>query len=116
MSLGSAETDDDERVTWRIEEMLEAAERNGMSKKGLTRARKMVTERFRSIWATTLTPQDYANVPPMRIEIKGDVFQLPKPYMRRYTAAEIKWWREKMAELVKAGIFRPTNSGTVQLG
>ena len=60
MSLGSVETDDDERVAWRIEEMLEASERNGMSKKGLTRARKMVAERFRSIWATTLTPQDYA--------------------------------------------------------
>lgn len=52
-----------------------------------------------------------ANVPPLELKVKGDVFQLPKPYMRRYTPAEITWWREKMAKLVEDGIFRPTNQG-----
>ena len=61
----------------------------------------------------TLGPDDYANVPPMKIELKSDVFELPKPYMRRYTPAEIKWWREKMAKLVENGIFRPTNTGNL---
>ena len=62
--------------------LLLTAEMAGMTKKGLKRAREMLVERFRKIWATRLTPNDYANVPPMRIEIKGDIFQLPKPYMR----------------------------------
>ena len=98
-------------IDHRVDEILKAAKMAGMSLPGLARAEKMVRERFRDMWRTTLGKTDVANVPPLELEIKGDVFRLPKPYMRRYSPAEITWWREKMAELVKNGIFRPTNSG-----
>ncbi|MAA69219.1 MAG: hypothetical protein CL915_10765 [Deltaproteobacteria bacterium] len=103
--------DEDDAIEHRLREMLEAARQAGMSEAGLKRAGIMVREKYRHLWRTTLGPKDFANVPPMEIELKGDVFELPRPYMRRYTPAEIKWWREKMAGLVAGGIFRPTNNG-----
>ena len=109
--LGLGDTvNDPEQINLRIEEMVEAARQAGMSAGGLRRASKMVRERFRHVWRTSLGPEDIANVPPLEIEVKGDIFELPKPYMRRYTAEEIKWWRESMAKLVQNGILRPTNS------
>ena len=108
-STGNEEKDIDHR----LDEMVEAARRAGMTNDGIRASEKMIRKQFRHIWRMTLGPDDYANVPPMKIELKGDVFNLPKPYMRRYTPAEIKWWREKMALHVKNGIFRPTNSGNL---
>ena len=100
-----------EDVDHRIDEMLEAARMAGMSTKGLTRVENMVRENFREMWRTTLGKADVVSVPPLEIKIKGDIFQLPKPYMKRYSPAGIRWWREKMADLVRNGIFRPSNSG-----
>ena len=109
LGLGSA-TNDTTQIDLRLNEMIEAARQAGMSKQGLKEAERMVRKRFRHVWRTSLGPDDIAHVPPLEIEIQGDIFQLPKPYMRRYTAAEIKWWREQMAKLVENRIFRPTNS------
>ena len=107
----NAESSEEEAVEHRLNEMLEAARLAGMSKKGLARARVLLKETFRHIWRLALRPTDVASVPPLEIKVKGDIFRLPRPYMRRYTPAEITWWKEKMAELVEAGIFRPTNEG-----
>ena len=107
LGLGSSKGADID-IDHRIDEMLEAARMAGMSSAGLERAENMVREGHREMWRTTLGEDDVANVPPLELKIKGDIFTLPKPYMRRYSPAEIRWWREKMAGLVTNGIFRPT--------
>ena len=77
-----------EDIDHRIDEMLEAARMEGMSAGGLNRAESMVREEFRDTWRTTLGRSDVASVSPLELTIKGDIFRLPKPYMRRYSPAE----------------------------
>ena len=48
----------------------------------------------------------------LKIELEGDEdFVLPRPYRRRYTPNEIKFWRRKVDALVKAGVLRKSESG-----
>ena len=83
-----------EGITLRLEEMLDAARAEGMTEAGLKRARAMITDQFYNIWPLKLRPGDVADIPPLEIKLKeGDEFHLPKPYHRRYTPAEMKWWK-----------------------
>ena len=112
LEFGSEEEIDHEGVRLRLEEMLESARAEGMSEEGLTRSRRMVTERFYNIWRLKLQPGDVADMPPLEINLKDEgKFRLPKPYRRRYTPAEMQWWRRRTAELCRVGVLRPTNYG-----
>ena len=56
-------------------------------------------------------PKDFVDLAPLELEITADAFKLPKPYMRRYTAEEMNWWKENMNKMLKAGLFQRTSSG-----
>ena len=108
---GTAEIDA-AAIEHRLDEMLDEARTNGMSAAGLKCAEEVVKERFRNIWRIKLRPDDVADVPPLKIELEGDEeFRLPRPYRRRYTPAEIKFWQTKIKELVASKVVRPTSFG-----
>ena len=103
---------DHDGIELRLDEMLDAARAAGMSVEGLARARQMIKTRFYRIWRLKLQPGDVADIPPLEIKLKeGEAFELPKPYRRRYTPAEMKWWRTRTSELCRVGVLRPSNSG-----
>ena len=92
--------------------MFDAARAEGMSTKGLTQARHMLAKRFINVWRMKLQSGDVADIPPLEIKLKeGKDFQLPKPYRRSYTLAEMKWWKQRTTELCRVGVLRPTNTG-----
>ena len=110
----STQTKNDPGIDLRLQEQLDHALLQHMSEKGIRRAEKMIRKRFRNIWRLTLGPKDFADVPRMEIKLKKGVhFSLPKPYMRRYNPAEIKWWRENLPKLVAAGVFQPSKSSNL---
>lgn len=112
LEFGSGEEIDDAGINLRLEEMLESAMTEGMSDQGLKRVRHMITKRYYNIWRLKLQPGDVADMPPLVIDIKnGECFRLSKPYRRRYTPAEMQWWRQRTAELCNVGVLRPTNYG-----
>ena len=114
LDAGHQEANDDPGIDLRLQEQLEGAKLAGMTRKGLRRAEKMIRKRFRGIWRIKLGPTDFADVPALEIKLKpGKKFQLPKPYMRRYSAKEVKWWRENIEKLVECRIFRPSESSNL---
>ena len=83
-----------------------------MSPEGLVRARHMITRRFYDVWRLKLQPGDVADMPELEIKWeKGKEFRLPKPYRRRYTPAEMLWWKTRVKELCRVGVLRPSNCG-----
>ena len=58
-----------------------------------------------------LGPKDFVDLAPLELKLTTEVFRLPKPYMRRYTAEELGWWKENMGKMLKAGLFQRTSSG-----
>ena len=112
MEFASSGEIDHDGVILRLEEMLDSARAEGMSAKGLLRSRAMITKRFYNIWRLKLQPGDVADMPPLEINLKDkETFELPKPYRRRYTPAEMDWWRRRTAELCRVGVMRPSNMG-----
>ena len=112
LEFASTKSINHDGIRLRLEEMLESARAEGMSDKGLKRAQSMIAERFYNIWRLKLQPGDVADMPPLEIELKdGMKFELPKPYRRRYTPAEMKWWRARTAELCRVGVLRASNCG-----
>ena len=107
---GGEELDVD-AIEHRLDEMLDDARANGMSREGLAVADEMVKKKFRGVWRLKLLPGEVADLPALSIELEGDEdFQLPKPYRRTYTQAEIRWWRTHMAELRQAGVVRRSSA------
>ena len=83
---------DVDAIEHRLNEMLDEARANGMSEEGLAVADHLVKEKYRGIWRLKLLSGEVADLPSLSIELEGDEeFDLPKPYRRRYTQAEIKW-------------------------
>ena len=105
-----SDTRDEEAIHRRLEEQLDEARLNGMSKRGLSRARSLLFGKAYDVWRINLGANDFADVPPLRLELATSDFRLPKPYMRRYTDPELKWWKKEMAEMVQSGIFRRTSA------
>ena len=113
MEIGSRSQKDVALEDERIEELLEAARLQGMSEKGLARAGKLVRERARGVWRLKLGPDDVADLPAMPVELKPDAEPLPKPYMRRYSSAEMDYWRIVIDELLAAKVIRPSDATEV---
>ena len=91
-------------IEHRLDEMLDAAREQGMSKAGLERARLMIKEMWRNVWRLKLRPGDVANLPAMVIELEeGEKFELPRPYRRRYTPAEMRWWGNQSCRTMSRG-------------
>ena len=110
----SEQAKNDPGIELRLQEQLDHARLEKMSVKNIRRSEKMIRKKFRNIWRLTLGPKDFADVPAMEIKLKPGVrFSLPKPYMRRYTPAEIKWWRVNLEKLVMGGIFQPSKSSNL---
>ena len=55
--------------------------------------------------------KDFVDLTPLELKLTTDVFKLPKPYMWRYTAEEIVWWKENMTKMLGAGLIQHTSSG-----
>ena len=99
-------------IEHRLDEMLDAARAQEMSSAGLEEARQLIKEKWRNIWRLKLRPGDVANLPAMKIELEeGEKFELPRPYRRRYTPAEMRWWETRIAELCRVGVMRFSGSG-----
>ena len=48
----------------------------------------------------------------LKIELKDDgPLELPRPYRRRYSPPEIKWWDTEMVDMRAAGVVRRSSSG-----
>ena len=104
MTYGERDADDEAAVEDRLIELLEAARLAGMSAAGLVRAKHLVMTKARDVWRLKLGPKDVANLPAMPVELKADANPLPKPYMRKYTAPELAYWRVVIDEMLKSGI------------
>ena len=114
LDAGPSEENSDPGIDLRLREQLEGAKLAGMSRKGLRRSEKMIRKRFRGIWRIKLGPTDFADVPALEIKLKpGKTFRLPKPYMRRYSPGEVKWWHDNIAKLVECGVFQPSKSSNL---
>ena len=113
MEIGNRSPKDVALENERIEELLEAARLQGMSEKGLARASKLVREKARGVWRLKLGPDDVADLPAMPVELKPDAEPLPKPYMRRYSSAEMDYWRIVIDELLAAKVIRPSDATEV---
>ena len=97
----------------RIDELLEAARVAGISAEGLARATKVVRVKARDVWRLKLGPNDVADLPAMPVELKPDAAPLPKPYMRRYNAAEMDYWQIVIEEMKAGNIIRPSDATEV---
>ena len=106
MSVGKRSATDVASEEERLEELLEAARVAGLSTAGLDRAKKMVCEKARDIWRLKLGRGDVADLPAMPVELKKDASPLPKPYMRRYSSAEMAYWRIVIDELLETKVIR----------
>ena len=112
LDMASAGDIDHEAIGHRLDEMLDAARLEGMSEEGLAEAEKLVKHRFYNIWRMKLRWGDVADLPAFKIELKeGEVFELPRPYRRRYTPAETRWWNTRIKELCDIGVLRRSDSG-----
>ena len=49
----------------------------------------------------------------MPVELKAGAAPLPKPYMRRYSPAEMEFWRVVIDELLAGGVIRPSDATEV---
>ena len=112
LEMTARAADEDAEILHRLDEMLDAARLEGMSEAGLKEAEKMLKEEFFDVWRLKLRPGDVAALPALRIELlKDEEFVLPRPYRRRYTPAEYKWWEDRMQELCDVGVLRKSSSG-----
>ena len=102
--------DDAAAIKHRLDEVLDAARLEGMSEAGLREGREMIEKEFYDTWRVTLGPGDYADVPPLEIELENPEQSLPKPYTKRYTKGQLTWWRKHIDNLLKANIIRKTTS------
>ena len=82
-----------------------------MSECSLERSEELICHKYFDVWRMNLGPDDYVDLAPLELELTTDSFNLPKPYMRRYTAEEIEWWKLHMGAMLKAGLFQRTSSG-----
>ena len=57
---------------------MDAAQLQGMSEEGIAEGVHMIKQEFPDIWRLTLGPEDYADVPPLEIELKDPDQRLPK--------------------------------------
>ena len=99
-----------EKIKQRLEDVCDAARLQGMSPAGIEEGRKMIQQEFPDIWRLSLGPNDYADVPPLEMELIDPDQRLPKPYTKRYTKAELAWWKKHTDALLKAGIIRRSAS------
>ena len=113
-ALEVAEEDEDQeaQIDARLQEMLEDAQRAGMSDACLKKAEELVCHKYRDVWRTNLGPKDFVDMAPLEIELNGD-FWLPKPYMRRYSKKEMEWWKTTMNKMIKNGIFTRSSAAYV---
>ena len=107
MGCGARTQADDDRVAERLEELLEAVRLEGMSTKGLARARELVTGKARDVWRLKLGAEDVADLPAIPIELKPGAPPLPKLHMRRYSKKELDFWDVVIKEMLEAKIIRP---------
>ena len=110
LEIGPDDEDQEAEIELRLQEQLDAAKLAGMSPAGLKRAATLIREKFRDVWRVNLGPKDYVDLAPLEIKLKGDKFWLPKPYMRNYSASEMRWWKTTMKKMIKDGIFRKSSS------
>ena len=101
---------DAEAIKHRLEDVLDAARLQGMSEAGLAEGRKMIMEIFPQIWRVSLGPGDFADVPPMKIELEDSDQRLRKPYSKRHTKNQMTWWKKHLDTLCKANILRKSTS------
>ena len=102
--------DQADEIDLRLQEQLDAAKLAGMSPAGIKRAEHLIREKYKDVWRINLGPKDFVDLAPLTIELKDENFWLPKPYMRNYSADEMKWWKTTMKQMVKDGIFRKSSS------
>ena len=74
---------DEAKLRQRLEDVLDAARLDGMSAEGIAEGRQMILDEFKNIWRITLGPDDYADVPPMEMEMNDPNQRLSKPYSKR---------------------------------
>ena len=94
----------------RLDDVVDNARLEGMSEEGIAEGVKLIKEEFPDIWRLTLGPGDYADVPPLEMELKDPEQRLPKPYTKRYTKREMTWWRKYLDELLAAKVIQKSSS------
>ena len=113
LTFGERSPADLDEVALCLEELLEAARLQGLTAAGLKRADGMVRGKTKDVWRLRLGPDDVADLPAMPVELKAGAAPLPKPYMRRYTAAEMAFWSVSIKEMLEAGIIRRSTATEV---
>ena len=97
-------------IRQRLEDVVASARLQGMSEAGIAEGRKLIQQEFPDIWRLSLGPGDYADVPPLEFELKDPDQRLPKPYTKRYTKEELRWWRKHVDSLRDAGVICKSSS------
>ena len=95
-----------EKIRTRLLDVIDNARLQGMSEAGIQEGVELLREEFPDIWRLTLGPQDYADVPPLEMELIDPEQRLPKPYSRRYTKRELTWWKRHIDALLKGRIIQ----------
>ena len=114
LELANGEGIDHEGIEHRLGEMLDAARVAGLPKDAMEFGAHMVRKKHYNVWCMKLQPGDVVDLPPLSIVLEdGTEFKLPKPYRRRYTPAETKWWKTRIDGLVKSGVLRPSVSSNL---
>ena len=109
LEMDPDDKDQEAEIELRLQEQLDAAKLAGMSSAGIKRADNLIRKKYRDVWRINLGPKDYVDLAPLEIKLKGEKFWLPKPYMRNYSASEMRWWKTTMKQMIKDGIFRKSS-------
>ena len=72
-------------ITKRLDDVVDDARLQVMSEARVAEGVCMVKEEFPDIWRLSLRPDDYADVPPLEMEMKDPDQSMSKPYTKRYT-------------------------------
>ena len=99
-----------EEIQKRLDDVVDNARLQGMTEAGIAEGIKMIKQEFPNIWRLTLGPGDHADVPPLEMEMIDPDQRLPKPYTKRYTKSELKWWRKHLDDLLKANVIKKSGS------
>ena len=91
-------------------DLLNGAEMNGLSSKGLKTLRRMICKEFRDCWRLQLQKGDVAAVPEFEIELEVDAKQPKRPHSRKYSLEQLTFMRQELKRLLEAGVIRPSKS------
>ena len=94
----------------RLDDVVDNARLQGMSEEGIAEGVKMIKEEFPDIWRLTLGPGDFADVPPLEMDLIDPDQRLPKPYSKRHTKQEMAWWRKHVDTLLNANVIQKSSS------